>query len=382
MCYLCENCVNAEHLHAYILQNGNIINKCVICKSTTVHASKCDDHEFQSLFKALVRYYFSEWDYNSHFGGVSLESLLSESHILFSENAILNNDDLESAILVLTENAYEDYDAGISLYNGPGKSRPPLDAISEGNSFTIMSLREKSKELNYFELETKAEKLVNRISNHVDNANFNPEFLYRARIGYNRKLYSHDGGAEPHYDPYNKESIHAPSPILASKGRMNRDNVSFLYLASNEATAISEVRPHPGHIVSLGRFKSTKKLRLADFASATILNFYKSDKLLDIYSEIVAINKLFSIPVPPNFQYKYIVTQLISDIIRQKGFDGISFLSSISQGTNFTFFNPQHFTYINGSGSAVLINTLTYSYSHTLIYDDNKSDEYYDPKNL
>jgi hypothetical protein len=58
-----------------------------------------EDTNLSHLFKALLRYNYSEWEYNGHLGGESLES------IFYRENPILHFDDktdeenLESAVL-------------------------------------------------------------------------------------------------------------------------------------------------------------------------------------------------------------------------------------------------------------------------------------------
>lgn len=383
---LCEKCVEDKELASFIVKKGKRIDACGICKSKNVRAVNCESHDLQSLFKALIRYYFNEWDYNDHWGGESIESVVISSDLIFSDKAKQNIDDLETAILILTAPVYEKYENGISLFAGysEGLQNRLLEAIGQGNSWTLDSLSARSKSANHYELEDTAGELIDYVLGYVDGFFYETQPLCRARIGYAKKRYlASDGFSSAcHYDPYKNESIGAPSPTLAAKGRMNRENVSYLYLASDEETAVAEVRPHPGHIVSVGKFQPTKQLKLADFASANIVNFYQNDKLLDVYASIVAINKLFSIPVPPNFKFKYIVPQLISDLIRQKGFDGISFRSSISDGTNYAFFKPNNFKYVDGSASVVSIVKLAYSYSNADMYDHEKESEYYDPNNL
>lgn len=378
---LCEKCVVDKTISSFIIANGQQIQLCTVCGATNVYALSCDEHDFQCLFKAVVRYNFNEWQYNTHWGGERIETVLISSDAIFCKKAKEDALKIEGIIMSLTENVYEDYDSGISLHAGysDGLQNTLLESISEGGSSAITSLIARAKSKNYYELESAAEKIINRVVTYVDNDHYDQQYLYRARIGYEKKLTPIDfTNKTPCYVPYKHEAIHAPLPYIAAKGRMNRENVSYLYLASSEETAISEVRPHPGHIVSLGTFEPKQELRLADFAAANILDFFKNDKLLDTYADIVAINRLFSIPVPPGFQYKYVATQLISDLIRQKGFDGISFVSSISGGVNFAFFNPSLFTYVEDSAKIVSVKGLTYSYSHTNICSHGNEDSYYD----
>jgi hypothetical protein len=280
------------------------------------------------MFKALIRNGIDEVDYNGHFGGESLESILLENNF-FSKQAKQNEEKLDEAIVCLIVNAYEEYDKGISLFAGydeNGQQNMLLEAIVNGFSWSLKTISNLVKTKNYFEGEAFVVKFVDKLLPYVEKINFSPKRLYRARIGYGNKYYSiSDMKGSSCYTPYRGSEIHAPSPVLARKGRMNRENVAFLYLATDVETALSEVRPHPGHVVSLGCFKAKKELRLADFASVNIIDFYKNDKMLDLYSDIIALNSLFSTPVPPQFQHKYIATQLISDVIRQKNMMGLAF---------------------------------------------------------
>jgi hypothetical protein len=80
---------------------------------------------------------------------------------------------------------------------------------------------------------------------------------FRARIGYEKKGISTEGWIGKRlFQPYKDSNIGAPSPLKATPGRMNRDGVSFLYLSTDLTTAIAEVRPHPGQIVSIGKLVS------------------------------------------------------------------------------------------------------------------------------
>ncbi|WP_164112000.1 MULTISPECIES: RES family NAD+ phosphorylase [Sphingobacterium] len=57
------------------------------------------------------------------------------------------------------------------------------------------------------------------------------------------------------YTPYTSSEISSPPSYLARKGRMNREGFSFLYLAEDIETAINEIRPNPGDIISVGGFR-------------------------------------------------------------------------------------------------------------------------------
>ncbi|MFM6831522.1 MAG: RES domain-containing protein [Novosphingobium sp.] len=70
--------------------------------------------------------------------------------------------------------------------------------------------------------------------------------------------------------PYNGVEIGA-SP-KTGHGRLNREGEPVLYLVSKAHTALAEIRPYPGHYVSVGGFKTLADLKLADFDPVTVHN--------------------------------------------------------------------------------------------------------------
>jgi len=86
------------------------------------------------------------------------------------------------------------------------------------------------------------------------------------------------------FQPFLGAAIGAPPPAKAAPGRLNRDGV-FVSLSCDptKMTAAAEVRPHPGHRVSIGAFRSLRDIRLADFGVIDIAVFSSSDARLDIF---------------------------------------------------------------------------------------------------
>ncbi|WP_369436234.1 RES family NAD+ phosphorylase [Lysinibacillus fusiformis] len=86
--------------------------------------------------------------------------------------------------------------------------------------------------------------------------------LYRARIGYDKKVFNYDiettriiaPEEREFFVPFTDEKISSPPPPLAQPARLSRAGISYVYLASNKNTAIAEIRPHPGHTISVGNF--------------------------------------------------------------------------------------------------------------------------------
>mgnify|MGYP001139949737 CR=1 FL=1 len=110
------------------------------------------------------------------------------------------------------------------------------------------------------------------------------------------------------------------------------------------------MRPWPGKYISLGYFTVKKNLILVDFTIGKTGNFYidlQHSKLLakdDIESLWGELNKAFSLPVfQSDTTADYVVTQVVSELVKSNGFDGIAYNSGYSkenrEGCNIVLFN-------------------------------------------
>ena len=137
------------------------------------------------------------------------------------------------------------------------------------------------------------------------------------------------------FQGYSKEDSGAPSPNLATEGRLNAKGISFLYTCNNETTVVYELRPTREEVVSIATFIVNKNCRFAD------LTRYKSNKIKDArLSDLLRlIADEFSTPHYAGHNYAF--TQYLAGHFMNMGFDGIIFESSLNPGgENFVFFNP------------------------------------------
>ncbi|MGN0805238.1 MAG: RES family NAD+ phosphorylase [Candidatus Coproplasma sp.] len=133
-----------------------------------------------------------------------------------------------------------------------------------------------------------------------------------------------------------KDSL--PPSKNASAGRANPDHISYTYLSEDETTPVYEVRPTIGQLISVAKFKLTKKLKIYDLAVdlQTINNFQQLLSLFPIISE------KYSLPYNGN-PTEYIPTQYITELIKSLGFDGVRFNSSLnSEGKNVVLFGRDY----------------------------------------
>ena len=136
-----------------------------------------------------------------------------------------------------------------------------------------------------------------------------------------------------------------PLPDSASEGRANPKGIPCLYVASDKETAMSEVRPWLEAKISLGHLKIARDLKVLDFSVSL------DDRKIRIYFEEPDIDKIieavwadiddaFSRPIKSSdLQSDYAPTQIISEFIKSKGYDGIAYKSSLSDGYNIALFD-------------------------------------------
>lgn len=355
----CEHCFNSNELIETVRENGVEIDRCLVCGKTHSFALPANDPLLKRIFRAVIRLHYSEWEYNDHVGGESLSS------ILFGENAIMalkesaSAEEFENAFSYIEDEWYPDPDDGISLGGGYWDGHI-LFGVRARLSSQLTSLLKRSFTDNYYSLQKDLANILEGIRPDIEDNFPKGAELFRARIGVNKRLTS-AGNFENYYSyvAHSESDIGCPPIFAASEGRLNRARVSLLYLASDRKTAVAEIRPHPGHLVSTAQFKSKQDLKIVDLTDKDIRNFL-SDSRLDQLHLIFSFNSLMNLPVTPDRKEYYIITQLISDSIREAGFDGVKFKSSLGHGDNFTFFNPGDFELIAGSEAVVAVKALSY----------------------
>ncbi|WP_324743010.1 RES family NAD+ phosphorylase [Pseudomonas veronii] len=377
---ICIRCVKDSSLKQLINDEGSL-GECSLCSSNEL-VLDAESRRFFQLTKALVRFHYSEWDYNHHWGGNGYASLFyGQDNRFFDEGRSKSDDAYEEIVLSITDGAvYEEYDKGISVFSGydsDGQQNMLLQSISSDLNQSILTIAERLKKENHFNLESQVKdileeyRVVGTTSIPVDN------LLYRARVGFKERKRNISLGfeAEFHYVPHVGSDIGAPPPNLAMGGRVNRPGVSFLYCATDKHTAISEVRPHPGDRVSLAELRTNRNLSVFDLSDNKLHYFCDSDEALDKYRAFNTLGVLINKAIPPSERTHYSMTQLIADCIRQIGFDGIIFNSTVGSGKNIVIFDESLVDQIQSNADIVLISEVKYEYRKEYIVGDD--DDYF-----
>ena len=162
-----------------------------------------------------------------------------------------------------------------------------------------------------------------------------PSSWYRARI-------------QPDDTPFPIGKMGAPPSRIATHGRANPAGIPYLYLGSQPHTAIAEIRPHTGELVSVADFTTPPDLRLIDLRHPrkVVSPFVLADSadVIQMRSDLPFLERLgdeLMRPVLPQAAaIDYTPSQYLCEFIKKRGYDGLLYRSSVSSGINLALFEP------------------------------------------
>jgi len=170
--------------------------------------------------------------------------------------------------------------------------------------------------------------------------------LWRAQIGCNILEAVHDCVEMPLDASRMKPPAHWRTVGQSSEGRTNPKGIPFLYTATNQRLAISEVKPSPGDFVTVAEVRTNKALRIVNVTTdgEEIRNiiYLKEpegpERELAIWRDI---DRAFSAPVARSAdRADYASTQILAELFRKNGLDGIAYRSAFGTGHNIALFDP------------------------------------------
>ena len=162
--------------------------------------------------------------------------------------------------------------------------------------------------------------------------------LYRARLGFEQEQY---GKKSPWPE------MGAPPPEKATPGRANLKGDPVLYCAETEMTAIAEVRPAAGFVISVCLLRPRQELRVIDLVSTHTVNPFECEPgLLRYWSELWELIYTFGRQLRTPLERSdaiidYLPSQQLASRLQEALFDGIRYPSAIDEGgVNLVFFDP------------------------------------------
>jgi len=167
--------------------------------------------------------------------------------------------------------------------------------------------------------------------------------VWRAQLGAGSNTVTHedeDSGMKIDIEedaPFPPERM-KPRSERAPEGRVNPKGIPYLYLSSDRDTSMAEIRPWLQARVSVAEFEIVRNLNLvACYAdSADGILYLGDDEPSPAEREAAVwhdIDEAFSWPVTPSDdQATYVPTQMLAEVFRQTGYDGVAYRSSCGPG--------------------------------------------------
>lgn len=134
----------------------------------------------------------------------------------------------------------------------------------------------------------------------------------------------------------------------AGDGRVNPRGIPCLYMATNDATAVSEVRPAIGAYVTVAVLKCLRELKLIDCSVLAEKQFiyFKEPERAEMEKAVWSdIDRAFSAPADRSDDAaEYVPTQVLAELFRSLGYDGVAYKSAFGEdGFNVAIFNIDDF---------------------------------------
>jgi RES domain-containing protein len=163
--------------------------------------------------------------------------------------------------------------------------------------------------------------------------------LYRAQIGTDWQIGDLGG---PAVYPFSKERM-KPLSDRAHEGRLNPKGIPCLYLATSREIAMSETRPAPSTDISVGRFTTSKELKVVDCSRkhGNLVGIFEPDVGKTDETVWATIDKAFSEPViRREDRADYAATQIIGELLKLNSYDGVAYGSQFAgDGFNIALFD-------------------------------------------
>ena len=191
--------------------------------------------------------------------------------------------------------------------------------------------------------------------------------LWRAQLGHDwEPIYEAGEYIDDMPSPFSPDRM-KPLNDRSPEGRVNPKGIPYLYLADNKETAMSEVRPWIGSIISIGQFKVLKDILIVDCSldhQGFVFHFKEPDdnkKNKAVWSDI---GSHFSTPVSPSDETAdYVPSQVLAELFKNNGYDGVAYHSSLGSGMNIALFNVDLAKLVNCS--IYKVKSLSYNFDES-----------------
>lgn len=357
MYYCCEHCFENEAIKGFIRQENESFGECGYCgtNNTTLislqtlkkYLCSCIDKAYEDIDDGTGAIYDSED--KTYIGGNGKEAIqYSIREILMDEEAIFS-DNTKSDLLIddlFSDEEFQDVDWENLVVKDDIYGLDTTDFYLNWELFKH-TIRHYNRFFDVDDIGIRKqylEKLNKYLYEYITDIEVGTSF-YRAR---------EQDSSIVNISEINPYKEFGPAPYNRSKtNRMSPAGISYLYVAGDKNTALSECRLN-GKTSVVAELKTKEVLQIIDFSknvfwqSKSIFdNDYNHDERLINKFLICFVNEI-TMPVDENIMdhsYEYAATQVIAEYLRSKNYDGICFNSSVSDGKSYVFFygaDPNH----------------------------------------
>ncbi len=335
MSVCCEYCFNDDYLQDHIRQNGTV-NDCDFCGKTSVPC--IEPAELREMFEPLVNLYKPVEDF------MPLHDLKKCEGDFIWEKL---NDDWQ--LFEMTYEKQEDllkemFDEPRDKHNICGPQFLQSFVESEAEYWGVdIEYNERLKKHwdefreeimygnRYFPTRALDTSLLETVIPYFEQFIPANEILYRGRISDDgvKILPSHMG---------------KPTSAKSKNGRANPVGISYLYVASDIDTVVAEIRPAFGDKITAGEFKTVSRLRVVDLRNPRIDSPFKYGHELEHVLSHVGFMRILGTELsklidPEVKDIEYVPTQYLCEFIKNIGYDGVIYKSSVGTGHNLAIFN-------------------------------------------
>lgn len=311
----CAGCFNDRHLIQTITDLSQEQGGCSFC--ATAGTALLEPARLGDLFAPLVTIYEEDED------GRTLVEWFAQDWNLFNTLRV----DEASAVRLLGE-ILDNGDITRSLFR-------PSERFSSDGLARWEQLRNELMYVNRYFPDANLD--VGRLNSLLPQlvADALPAPWYRARLM--------DGDV-----PFPIEEMGPPPARRSSHGRANPPGIPYLYLGSDPASAIAEVRPHTGEVACIADFTLAADLRVIDLRDPRILlspfSYGDEDQIGALRADLALLGRLgdeLTRPVlPQGAAIDYVPSQYLCELIKKAGYDGVLYRSSVGTGMNLALFDP------------------------------------------
>lgn len=320
----CTECFQDNYLKEVIIAEG-VKGNCDYCNSKNV--SICNTDKLKIYFEPFLNLYGIIRKYTTGKKKQKERNLwdrLTKDWEIFGVNRSVAKKLLKDILDEYRNNPILKKDVRkINFLRGEDSNTPKMEDIWDEFS-------EELKHSNrYFPIkEIDKKKLVNLLQ-YLEYKIPKNKYFYRARNSYKGEKYQiNDLGLPPRDKTQN--------------GRANPVGISYLYLASNLKTSISEIRPSLLDRVTVGKFRITKDLIVIDLRHISPFYFALDEDFENLLRDIKYLAKLgsaLSKPLNPlDTNLEYLPTQYLCEFIKRNDWDGVLYKSALSDGFNLALF--------------------------------------------